>query len=605
MNPPHRDQDLPADRTVTPFASRWRRWWGRLAAFDLRERWWRLLDALETRRALRRWVYAALLFLVLLAALWIWGRPWWYKRTAISVTRQWLAAGRLDNAAESLQRAVRLAPEQPETWQLAAELARLRGRKSEAVDHARHAAVLDAGNPDLSIAWAAEALRADLPEVATQALSKLSPGQLTQSPHAQRILGEIARRENRLTDAMHYFETALHLDGAAAIDEVPLGIILLNATAPAERQRGVDFLTKWSADRGWGAVTLRTLLGDARSRHDRPAMLKWAMALQAHPGCTLADMPHCLQALAESDETRFAETIATLEKNHAVNPQAAAQLLGWLNEIGRSPEAVRWLKTLPEPGLQRPPVAVVGAEALRAVADWPGLREFTQNKNWGPDLEFLRWTYAMEAARALGDEAAAKELWQTLYSHAQLNSVHALFAGSTLFSWGRMEQAVALWWRASEQDGPNAIEALGTLARFYQTQREAEGQYRVFRRLHLLHPQDAAVANNYAFFAALTKHEERIAEQLARGNLTREPENRTYLATLAFVLVMQSQSAEALTLLKPAVAETEKSSALAFAYGLALAETGRKAEAKALLGKLDSKALTTRAQEVIRTALGG
>ena len=604
MNPQRPDQDLPEDRTVTPFPRWWQRGWRRIAAFDLRERWWRLLDLLEARRSLRRWLYAVAVFFVGLAALWIWGRPWWYKRTAISVTRQWIAAGRLDNAAESLRRAVALAPERPETWQLAAELARLRGRKSEAVEHAQHAAMLEANNPDLSVAWAVAAMHADMPAVATEALARLTPAQLQQSPFAQRILGEIARRENHLTDAKNRFEAALRLDGSVAVDEVPLGIILLNSNDAAERQRGVDFLAKWSADREWGAVALRTLLGDAQNRQDRPAMLRWAVALRAHPGCTMADMPNCLQALSQTDETKFAEAVALLEKNHAVTPQAAAQLLGWLNQIGRSAEAVRWMKTLPAQGLQRPPVAVVGAEALRTVADWPGLREFVQDKNWGPDLEFLRWAYGMEAARALGDEATAKELWQTLYRHAQLNGVHALFAGSTLFAWGRTDQAEALWWRAAEQEGPNAIEAFGSLARYYQTQRDAEGQYRVFRRLHSLHPKDAAVANNFAFFAALTSHEERIAERLARENLAHDPQNKTYLGTLAFVLVAQSRAEEALTLLKPVAAEAEKSSALTFAYGLALAETGRKPEAKTLLGKLDPGALTIRAQEVIKTALG-
>ncbi len=604
MNSKRPDKNLPADRTVAPFPNRWRQWWGRLAAFDLRDRWWRFLDVLETRHALRRSLYGLLALIVGLAALWHWGSPWWYKRTALSVTRQWLDAGRLDNAAESLQRAVSLAPERPETWQLAAELARLRGRKAEAVQHAGKAAMLDPGNPDRTIAWAVEAMRAEMTEDATAALARLSPEQLSRSPHAQRILGEIARRALRLTEAKTHFENALRLDGSVAIDEVPLGLILLNATDPAERQRGLDFLAKWAADKEWGAVALRTLLGDAQNRQEHPAMLKWAAALQAHPGCTLADMPNCLLALSQADETRFADAVADLEKNHSVTPQAAAQLIGWLNQIGRSAEAVRWMKTLPPTGLQIPPVAVVGAEALRAVADWPGLRELTANKNWGSDVEFLRWMYGMEAARALGDDATAKELWQTLYSHAQINGVHALFAGSTLFAWGRTEQAEALWWRAAEHEGPNAIEAFGSLARYYQTQRDAEGQYRVFRRLHSLRPQDAAIGNNFAFFAALTRHEERLAEKVARENLAQESSNRIYLGTLAFTLVAQNRSEEALTLLKPAVAEAEKLPALTFAYGLALAGTGKKAEARVLLAKLPADTLTTRAEEVIKTALG-
>jgi len=604
MNQERPDQNLPPERTATPFPNRWERGWRKVAAFDLRDRWWRLLDFLEARRTLRRWLYGLVALVVGLAALWHWGSPWWYKRTALSVTRQWIDAGRLDSAADSLRRAVALAPEKPETWQLAAELARLRGRQAEAVEHAGKAAQLAPGNPDLAISWAVEAMRADMVKEAGEILTRLSPEQVTQSPYAERILGEIARRENRLTEAKNHFEAAWRIDGPVAIDEVPLGIILLNATAPAERMRGINFLAKWAPDREWGVAALRTLLADAQSQGDHPAMLKWAAALQAHPGCTLADMPNWLLALSQTDEARFAEAVAVLEKNHSVTPQAAAQLIGWLNQIGRSAEAVRWMKTLPPQGLDHPPIAVVGAEALRAVADWPGLREFTRDKNWGADVEFLRWMYGREAALALGDDAAANELWQTLYSDALRNGVHALFAGSTVFSWGRTEQAVALWWRAAEQEGPNAVEALGTLARYYQTQRDAEGQYRVFRRLYSLRPKDAAIGNNFAFFAALTRHEERLAENIARENLSRDPQNRTFLATLAFVLVVQSQTDEALSVLKPVAAEANQTSALAFAYGLALAETGRKPEARALLGKLEANSLTWRAQEVIKTALG-
>lgn len=602
MIPPRPDKDIPADRTVTPFPHWWQRSWRKFSALDLRDRWWRLLDVLEAKKGLRWALYCLAGLVVGFAALWHWGSPWWYKRTALSVTRQWIDAGRLDNAAVSLQRAVNLAPERAETWQLAAELARLRGRKAEAVEHARHAAMLDAENPDRTITWAVEAVRAEMPEVAKEALGKLTSAQLSQSPHAQRILGEIARREMRLTNAQNHFENALRIDGSVAIDEVPLGLILLNATDPAERLRGMNFLAKWTTDKDWGVVALRTLLADAQSKNDHSAMLKWAMALQAHPGCTLADMPNCLLALAQSDEARFAEAAVLLEKNHAVTPEAAAQLIGWLNQIGRSAEAARWLKTLPPAGLEIPPVAVVGAEALRTIADWPGLRDLVTAKNWGSDVEFLRWMYAMEAARALGDETTAKEFWQTIYSHAQLNGVHALFAGSTLFSWGRTEQAEALWWRAAEQEGQNAIEAFGTLARFYQTRRDAEGQYRVFRRLHSLRPKDPDIANNFAFFAALTKHEERLTEKIARDNLAQYPANRTYLGTLAFVLVGQNRAEEALKLLKPAMNEAKMNPSLTFAYGLALAGTGQKAQAKKLLEHIELSALTTRAEEVIKIA---
>jgi predicted Zn-dependent protease len=593
----------PGENQTNPPRAVWRRTIAWIRTFDLRDRWWRLLDLLETRRTLRWTLYSLLAAAISFGALRVWVYPWWNKRNAISIARQWISAGRLDLAAEAVHSAVMTAPERPETWQLAAELARLRGRKSEAVEHARHAAMLDLKDPRYVLEWTSVALQADMPEEADRALVALSQDDATRSAFAQRLMGELARRRVQLTSAMNHFEAALHLDGPVAIDEVPLGLILLNAKAPAERQRGLDLLEKWTADPQWGATALRTLLADAVAHDERPSMLRWAEALRANPACTLGDVPNCLSALSRADERYFADVLAVLEKSYEATPQGAAQLVAWLNQIGRSAEAVKWMETLPQDGLKHPPLSVVCAEALRQTASWAELRDLTRNENWG-DTEFLRWAYGMQAARALGDEAKADDFWRSLRADATMNSVHALFAGDTIFTWGLVDNAVILWWAAADQGGPNAIQALGTLARHYQVQRDADGQYRVFRQLHFAHPQDADVSNNFAYFASLTGHDGALAERLAAENLARDPQNLTYLATRAFVTLMDGRASEALALLKPKAAEVEKSPALAFAYGLALAGTGNKDEAQALLGKLDPRTQTPREIELIKTALG-
>jgi predicted Zn-dependent protease len=603
MNQQSEEKEPGEDQIIPSGLRRLRRWSDWWRAFDLRDCWWRLLDLLETRRALRWTLYGLLAAAVSFAALRVWVYPWWTKRNAISMARQWISAGRLDLAADAVRSAVNTAPEQPETWQLAAELARSRGRKAEAVEHARHAAMLGAKDPHYVLEWASAALQADMPEEADRALATLSSEDTIRSAFAQRLRGELARRRVELTAAKFHFEAALQLDGPVAIDEVPLGLILLNAADPAERKRGLDLLGKWTTDQEWGAAALRALLGDALARDERPAMLRWAEALRAHPGCTVGDMPNCLAALSRADERQFEDALATLEKNHAVTPPAAAQLVGWLNQIGRSAEAIKWMKTLPSEGLKHPPLAVVGAEALRQTADWPELRDLTRQGDWG-DVDFLRWAYGMQAARALGETTQADEFWRTLRSHAAANSVHALFAGDTIFTWGRAEEAVALWWAAADQGGPNAIQALGTLARHYQVSRNAEGQYRAFRQLHFAHPQDADVSNNFVYFAALTGHDGPLAERLAIEDLERNPQNLTYLATRAFVMFVNGRAADALALLKPKAAEAEKSPALAFAYGLALAGTGNKTEARALLERIPQSTLAAREVDLIKSALG-
>ena len=603
MNKPRPDWELPPGQSSLPATSRWTRWRARIATFHLRDYWWHLLDRWESHRAFRLWLYGSLTVLLLAAGAVLWGYPRWTKHNSIRLAHQWLASGHYKYAVDAIEEAMLVAPESPEPWAIAADLARIGRQKEKAAEYARHAAALAPDNPALQIAWAADALRAGLTADAELALGKAGSEQLAASPDAQRILGELARRDGRLTAAKNHFEAALTIDGPAAIDEVPLGLILLNATDPTERRRGLLVLTKWTDDREWGAAALRTLLQDALLRNERAPLLKWADALRVHPGCTLADMGNCLLALSHADEARFAAVLAAMEKDHAATPQAAAQLLSWLNQIGRSAEAVRWLPALPAAGLQRPPVAVAAAEALRLTTDWPALQALTQKKNWGPEGDFLRWAYGFQAARMLGDTAQAEELWRTLYSHAQLNSVHALFAASTLYSWGRTTEAEAIWWRTAAQEGQIAIDALGSLARHYQVTRDAEGQYRVFSQLHLLRPQNASVGNNFAFFAALTGRDQRQAELTARANLDREPRNPFYLATYAFTLLMQNRADESLNLLKPMAVDARRSSALAFAYGLALAGSGRKYEAHSLLDGLPPESLTLREVELIKSVL--
>ena len=117
---------------------------------------------------------------------------------------------------------------------------------------------------------------------------------------------------------------------------------------------------------------------------------------------------------------------------------------------------------------------------------------------------------------------------------------------------------------------------------------------RAFRQLHFAHPQDADVSNNFVYFAALTGHDGPLAERLAAENLARDPQNLTCLATRAFVVFMDGRAADALALLQPWATEVENSPALAYAYGLAMAGTGNKAEARTLLGRCNQAALTAR-----------
>lgn len=552
----------------------------------------------------RRMACASMAILVIGAVGWFVIYPRWVQRNAIRMTRQWIEAGQLGYAAETVQKALGANPKEPELWRLAAELARLNKQGAMEVQYLHQAVLVRPGESKYVLEWASAALRADMLGEAEQALAGLPVEELARSAFAQRLLGEIERRKNRLPEAKKHFEAALKIGGPGGVNELPLGLCLLAMRDAGDRQRGLDILAKLTADAEWGAGALRALLTDASLQNDRRAMVKWAETLLLNPRCTVGDMPNCLSALARADGAKYAEAITRFKQTHLASPDAAAQLIGWLNQIGRYDEALEWLRTLPEANLKQPPLAVSKAEALRQVGDWLALKNWASLGEWGGGLDFLRWAYAYQAARSLKDEQGVAEFWRLLDDRAQKNSVHALFAGSTVFSWGLVGEAETLWWYAAGQSDNIAIDALGTLARFYQVRRDAAGQYKVFNQWHTQHPLDVAVSNNFAFFAALTGNREQLAEQRARENAAKHPENSTFQATHAFTLLMLHRPEQALKVINPLAAEAEKSSAVAFAYGLSLAGVGQKAEAGKILKKLDPAPLTLREVELIKTALG-
>lgn len=592
----------PEDQTSSPFQKQIRRQTALVKeTLEPRNLWWRLLDTFEAHRKVRWALYGLAVTLLLAGATWLWAYPWWSRRNAISITRQWIASGQLVYAARTAQQALLDSPASPEVWYLAAEVARLRGRPVDAAGYAKQAAGLDPDEPVYVIEWAQDALLAGQPEAAEQALTNLPDDVMAASSPAQRIAGEIARRRVELTKARGHFEAALRLDGSAAIDEVPLGGILIYSRDAAERQQGLNLLTKWAADREWGATAMRTLLGDALEHGDRPAMLKWANALRVHPRCALGDIPNCLLALSQADPAQFNEVIAILKKKHGTRSDQAALLVGWLNQVGHAADAAEWLQSLPIAISGQPPVVVVAAESFRQARQWDNLAAWAQ-RDWGREMGFLRYAYGMLAARELGDNAKVAELWKTLQGEVQTVGVHALFAANTFYIWGWYNEALTLLNLAADRSDV-AVTALGTMLRHYQTQHDAEGQYRALRRLYTLRAQDAAIANNFAFFAALTGRDAALAERLARINHGTYPTNAAYTATYAFVLLMKDDASGAMNLLRPLASQWQKLPPVAFAYGLALAATGRKDEARAPLTSLAGTDLTTREEELIRNAL--
>jgi predicted Zn-dependent protease len=580
----------------------------RFMARDSREHLWALLDSLEARPALRRALLIGLPALAVAAGLGVWGYQHWARSNAIRIAQQWLDAGRLDRASEAVQDALRNEPDLPASWRLASELAWREGNRIASVGYAKRAAEVGGYQADDVLSWAEASILSDDTEQEQVAVSFLDPVTAQASPRALRLAGEMARRGGRFAEARDRFQAALQADAkagepSAPADEVPLGIVCLQTGSAQDRALGQTLLAKWAPDPKWGVDALRALLADAVAHGERDAVVRWAEGLRMNPRLTLGDVPTCLQALADFDAQGYQAMLAQLEDKCRSSPTQSAQLLGWLTQIGRGEEAIRWGESLDPAGARKPPIAQGIAEALRAQHRWADLQAWVAQGDWGRDVEFLEWAYGMTAARQLGDGPKADSLWQSLYADGRLYPAHALFAGDALVAWGSPKEAADLLWQAAERPDL-AYQALGSLARLYQVQHDAVGQYRAFNRLNAMRPADRGIANNLAYFAALTDlgsqtHIERIAED----NFNSEPGNAAYRSTYAFVLVWSGQASKAMTLLEPVSREWKGSPAVAFAYGAALASLGRKSEAREVFDSLDPRNLGPQEQEWIRAAL--
>ncbi len=596
MPPP---SNAPPDSAPRPT---WSRRFAAWRAMSLRELWWELLDAWDDHRRLRRVVYGIALGAALVGIASVWVYPWWRERSTVRIAREWLETGRLDSAAAEVRRALISHPTLPEVWRLAAELERRAGRHDLAADRSARASDLAPGDAAVALEWAIDALRADRPEFARRAIARLTPESRDASAPAQRLLGELARRTGATDAAMSHYLAARRLAGPGPLDEVPLGRLLLLSADAAEKKRGRELLARFAADPEWGAVALRALLGDALTNGTPAERLRLADALREHPRCAVEDMPVCLRQLAAGAPERFAEVLTRLEQTRAREPDLALGLVGWLNQIDRPRDALRWLATLEPAVAASPALRVAWAESFRLAADWSGLGAHTELGDWGEEYEFLRQAYAVEAARRRGNETRRAQLWQFLRAKLAANGVHAHYAAGALYLWGMTGEAVELAEGAST-DPRVAVPALGFLARHYQTQRDALGQYRAFRRLHALRPDDVEIANNLAYFAALTGENPGQAETLARKNLAAAPGVPARAATYAFVLALQGRAAEALAVLEPHRARLGDDPGLALAYGLALARERRRAEARVVLAPLLDRAQTGREAELIRAVL--
>ena len=119
-----------------------------------------------------------------------------------------------------------------------------------------------------------------------------------------------------------------------------------------------------------------------------------------------------------------------------------------------------------------------------------------------------------------------------------------------------------------------------------------------------MRPADRRIANNLAYFAAVTDlGSQALIRRIAEDNFTHEPGNVYYRSTYALVLVWSGEASRAMSVLEPVSRNWKDTPAVAFAYGATLAGLGRKSEAKEVFDSLKPGDLGPQEIEWIRSTL--
>jgi len=580
---------------------RWR--WARIRAwFNLRDRWWELLNLLESNRTLRLRVYASALGAVLLIIAGVVLYPGWRAANAVEMARQWLAADKLEQAGPAVQQALDQASDRAEAWSLAADYAQRVGLMGTALTYARQASNLAPNDRELALDWASAALQANNEGEAEAALARVSDLGGTATGFSERLAGELARRQGDLMAARARFTAARDLEGSIPETEIPLGIVLVQSNDPAARQQGFELLERWADNELWGTEALRPLLEQAVVSGESSQMVEWAEAILRSARRQSADALNGLLALSRADPARFQANLDLEKAVAADDPGSATELISWLSGMGFGSDAISWGESLPAEWSRVPPTAVAMADAYRLAQDWSGLLDWTDGTVWNR-LDFMRLAYRALALRNTGDATRSEAIWQVLVERAQREGGEGMFLAGAVYTWGWQTEAVELWEQAAQQSGV-AISALGSLARHYQVHGDAEGLYRTFRDLYSRRGQDPGILNNHAYFSALVNGRvdpavERTLDELMAQN----PDNLDYRTTAAFVRLRDGNPAAALALLEPVATELAASPGQAFTYGLVLAGVGRNAEARTVLQQVDRATLNDRETSLLNAVL--
>jgi tetratricopeptide (TPR) repeat protein len=451
----------------------------------------------------------------------------------------------------------------------------------------------DPRNPETYVQVAALSMAAGDTKAALEALETAVQADPTNS-RAHQLLGDIKHQAGQTEEAFKHYEAAARLDERDLITRLKMGEILIEghkgdrALEMAEGMLKQDPKNRFALDlkarafkeleRVDEALAIAESLSAGEPKDLKAAFL--VVTLLEQKGSLEAAHERLNALLRRNTSAEDAESIARNNRVFWAHMGIVRQ------RLGRFREAAEAFGEAANSGKEKDPALVsYRIEALIAAKEFDKALQETRAarrdsgvppnaKNDNADFRFLE-AYALRGA---GDAKGASALVESILATPKDEAQDTLTAAEFYQRGKDLVRAGELFRKVADKD-PKNFRALFSLGAVLERQKRFDEAEKAFRAALALSP-DSAIALNYLGYMNADRNV-KVAEALGliQKALASDPENGSYLDSLAWALHRLDRHAEAEIAIRKAIQSQEKNAVVIAHLGLILAAKGDNAEA--------------------------
>lgn len=410
-----------------------------------------------------------------------------------------------------------------------------------------------------------------------------------ENPRALQLLGDIKRQTGSPEEALKHYEAAARLDEKDLVTRLKIGEILI------ETQKGEEAL----------AVAEQILKQDASNRFAKD--LKARALKELHRMDEALDIAQQLSA-SDPKDLKAAFLVVTLLEQKGSLEQAEAKLNGLLRRntsgededgiarnnrvfwahaglvrqrMGRFKEAADAFGEASKAGKEPDPTLVTyRIDALISAKDYATALKEARAASQNPAFENQNEVRFLEAyaLRGLGDEKAAEGVVESLMASSKDKANDTLAAAEFHQRGKNFDRARELYGQVAREDPAN-LRAFFSLGAVLERQKKYEEAEAAFRKALAIQPDSAITLNYLGYMNADRNVKVEEALSFIERALKDDPDNGSYLDSLAWALHRLGRNEEALTAIRKAIVSQDKNAVVMAHFGFILAEQGDSAEA--------------------------